>query len=466
MIQKRIAGIWLFVTIFFLLSSAQTSALSSLAKNDPYPVFSSLDPHTFLYTHEKLRVKDPEFAKRKRDNVGISLSPFGQNADRGRDINGVRAPLGDLTGNWGMIPLLYGPIPDGKTMTPTLQTALENLFPGVAPGDLNDGTKIDPYQQFGYFSVPLKYRKRGVRFDLQADIYAGFGLSLQTGIVSMSQTNTGFVDLTICTPSDCQFDPAPLTGQNVEKYLMSQLDTIAKEIKLDICDYCEASIEEVRINLFWRRGFELNHDEEDWPSFLLIPFFTIGGTVSPGSENRISAGGFNRAFALPFGNNDHNGIGFTTGLNIDFIESIEIGAEVGATYFFKRNFEKYRVPTSVYQSGIYPFTTDVSIQPGFNWHFGAKISAFHFLQRLSGWLQYIQMEHKEDDIKLRKCEDEGIFLPRQLEKISGFKAKFIDVGLNYDISPNIGLGMFWQAPITQRNSYRSSTIMLSFNATF
>ena len=177
---------------------------------------------------------------------------------------------------------------------------------------------------------------------------------------------------------------------------------------------------------------------------MVIPFFVIGGTVSPGDENRISEGGFNKAFYVPFGNNDHSGIGFTAGLDVDFVESIEVGAEVGVTYFFKRNFEKYRVPTSEFQSGIFPFTTDVSIHPGINWHFGAKIAAYHFLERLSGWMQYIQMEHKPDDIQLRKCEDEGIFLPTVLECLSSFKAKFIDVGLNYDISPNIGLGLFWQ----------------------
>ncbi len=440
--------------------------LSSLAKNDPYPVFSTLDPHTFLYIHEKTKVADPDFSARKRDTVGIALSPFGQNADRGRDINGERAELGNLGGNWGIIPLLYGPIPPGKTLAPTLQTALSNLFPGVVPGSLNDGTKIDPDQQFGYFSVPLKYRKRGVRFQLEADIYAGFGLSLKTGLVSMSQTNTGFIDLTSCTDPTRPFDPSPLTGDNVRKYLMSELKPIAHEIGLNICNYCETSVEEVRLQLFWRRGFEINRDEQDWPHFLIIPFFQIGGTVSPGDENRLDEVSHDRAFFLPFGNNDHSGVGFTGGLNIDFVESIEVGAEVGMTYFFERNFEKVRVPTSCFQTGIFPYTTDVSIHPGYNWHFGGKISAFHFLDRLSGYFQYIQMEHKPDDITLRNCEDADFFLPGQLEKLSGFKAKFIDVALNYDISPNIGLGLFWQAPISQRNSYRSSTIMASFYATF
>ncbi|EKD49044.1 MAG: hypothetical protein ACD_64C00019G0001 [uncultured bacterium] len=461
MILTRLALIGSFLAI-----QCPIHALSSLAKNDPYPVFSSLDPHTFLYTHEKLKVSDPDFAARKRDTVGISISPFGQNADRGRNGKGHRTELGNLNGNWGMIPLLYGPIPPGKTLAPTLQTALANLFPGVTPGSLNDGTKIDPSQQFGYFSVPLEYRKRGVRFQMQADIYAGFGLSLETGLVSMSQTNTGFIDLTGCENPTCPFEPAPLTHTTVRKYLMSELKPIAKEIGLNICNYCETSVEEVRFQLFWRRGFEINRDDEDWPHFMIIPFFEVGATASPGNEARLDDAGFDRAFYVPFGNNDHMGVGFTTGLNIDFVESIEVGAEVGMTYFFDRNFEKVRVPTSEFQSGIYPFTTDINVHPGFNWHFGGKISAFHFIDRLSSFLQYIQMEHKPDTIRLRNCEDADYFLPEQLEKLTGFKAKFIDVALNYDISPNIGLGLFWQAPISQLNSYRSSTVMFSFYATF
>ncbi len=466
MIMMRTVSIRILIVACFFVTNAPIYALSSLAKNDPYPVFSTLDPQNFLYTHEKLQIIDPELAKRKRDNVGISLSPFGQNADRGRDVDGVRTGLGDLTGNWSMIALMYGSIPSGKTMTATLQTALTNLFPGVAPGSLNDGTKIDPDQNFGFFSVPLKYRKRGVRIDLSADIYAGFGLNFHTGIVSMTQTNTVLVDLTVCTEFACPFDPSPLTGATVETYLMKQQKTIFKEIGLDVGDFCETSIEEVRVNLFWRRGFELNSEDEDWPHFIIIPFFVIGGSVSPGDENRISSGGLNRAFAIPFGNNDHSAVGFTTGLNIDFVESIEVGAEVGITYFLKRNFEKFRLPTNEYQSGVYPFSTDVTVHPGFNWHFGGKIAAYHFLDRLSGYFQYVQMEHTQDDVKLRKCDDAGIFLPEQFERITGFKVKVINAALNYDISPNIALGIFWQAPLSQRNAYRCSTVLFSFNASF
>ena len=105
MVMARPLSIRLLLFGFFLLLQLPIQALSSLAKNDPYPVFSSLDPHTFLYTHEKLKIKNPDFAQRKRDNVGISLSPFGQNAERGRNADCQRVPVGDRTGRWGMFPL-------------------------------------------------------------------------------------------------------------------------------------------------------------------------------------------------------------------------------------------------------------------------------------------------------------------------------------------------------------------------
>ena len=76
------------------------------------------------------------------------------------------------------------------------------------------------------------------------------------------------------------------------------------------------------------------------------------------------------------------------------------------------------------------------------------------------------MEHKPDSITLRKCEDEGIFLPEVLECRSSFQTRMANIALNYDISPNMGLGIFAQLPLDQKNAYRSTTVMLSFNASF
>ena len=488
--------ILIFVLCFF---SSRLGALSSLAKNDPYPVYSTVDPQDYLFLGEKYRIKDPVYAALLWDNVGLSLSPFGQNAECGKNIDCEKANLGDLTGRWGMIALMYGPVPPGQTMAPALITALNNLFPGVAPGNANDPTKIDPASNFGFFSVPLKYRKRGLRMEVTGNLIGGFGINLQTGIVCMSQTMTGLANLTDCVEFECQFDPEPITGEQVNKFLMNQIKTIAEEIKLNICDFSEISIEEVRINLYWRKAFELNNnganrktasqraaeediDEDDliaeaeaqayrpydtgWPHTILFPFFEVSGSVSPGQPKDPDSGGFNKQFALPFGNNGHSALGVTGGLAFDFVNSLELASSIGVTYFLKKNFDNFRLPTSIYQSGIYPFRTDVSVQPGINWQFTAKIGAHHFLDKLSVYFEYVQLEHKPDTVCLRKCEDQDIFLPEAYEKLTGFKVKLANTALNYDITPNISLGMLWQIPLSQMNAYRSSTVLFSFNANF
>lgn len=465
MVVVRIPTIRLLVIALCCMNIDTLLALTSLAKNDPSPAYTALDPHTFLYTHEKLKIKDPEFAKEKRDSVGLSISPFGQNANRGRDLDNTKVVLGDLTGRWSILSLMFGPIPVGKTMAPKLQTALTNLFPGVAPGDLDDESKIDPAQNFGFFSVPITYKKRGVRFEISADIYAGFGLSIQTGLVSISQT-ASFADQTSCEDLACPFNPTTPTASDVRTYLMHEWKSIAPEIGLDIGDFCKTSVEEVRANLFWRRGFNINHDKPDWPHFIFVPFLMISGSISPGEEGRLTEGGRNKAFSVPFGNNDHHAIGFSAGLNLDFVDTVELGAEVGLTHFFGKNFEKFRLPTSESQSGVYPFYTDVTIHPGLNWNFGAKLASYHFLERLSGYLQYILIEHCQDDIELRKCEDEGVFLPHQFEVLTSFKVKVVNMALDYDISPNINVGIFAQVPLSQHNAYRSSTLLFSFNVSF
>ena len=116
----------------------------------------------------------------------------------------------------------------------------------------------------------------------------------------------------------------------------------------------------------------------DYPHTIFFPFFELSGSLSPGQPKEPNQAGFNKKFALPFGNNEHSAVGFTGGLAFDFVQSIELASEIGVTYFMKKNFDNFRLPTHVCQSGIFPFRTDVSVHPGINWHFGATIAAYHF----------------------------------------------------------------------------------------
>ena len=74
------------------------------------------------------------------------------------------------------------------------------------------------------------------------------------------------------------------------------------------------------------------------------------------------------------------------------------------------------------------------------------------------------MEHMNDSIKV--CNNDAAFKPAALERYTGWKAQVFNSALNYDISPNIGLGILWQAPLSQRNVFRSSTFMFGLNLVF
>lgn len=463
------------VGILSLVCATQIFAdLSTLSKNDPYPMFRALDPHDFLYTHKKLSLKDPEFADLKYDHVGIGISPFAQNAFHATNYRGnhsignIPVEIGDITGRWGMVGLLFGPAPQGQSFPPILINAMNILYPGMTPGTINDPTIMDPNQLLGFFSVPVKYRKRGVRFDLTGNIMCGFGLNLQTGVASLSQTVTAFNDLTCLAQSGCPQTVPNLTGftfttaqqTNIENTLMRQCDLreIAHQIGFNLHNYDTVSIEEIRLNLFWRQAYELNKGLPQWPHLLVMPFFELSASFSPGKIAEPS-----HAFAAPYGNNGHNAVGFTAGIEFDFFDTIEIGAEVGAVHFFPRDFCNYRIPTNPCQIGIFPFATAVKIKPGMNVNFTAQMAAYHFLDNLSFYFQYVMIEHKKNEITLRAPDP--VFLVEKAEQTTDWKAKLINTSFMYDISPNIGLGILWQIPISQRNTYQSTTFMITFYAT-
>lgn len=478
--------------------------LTTLAKNDPIPVFTTLNiddallltRKQLLYKFDALNGWDYEWADKKRDNINISISPFAQNADRGKTIKGsvpcLATPdcpqindvaLSDLTGRTDMIALLYGKTPPGRTpfisadpavntqaaeKYPVLHAAMNALFPlinGQQNPGVNNEANIDPAQQLGFFTFWEKYRKRGLRFEVSGQLPFNLVLQLQAGFASIRQVRENTVNLT--NREDTTFDPITTTvtggiDGSVNHFLMEQINAITNELNVDFCDFIETSLEDVRFNLFWRDFFPVNEDaESSWARFLAIPYFEVSGSFSP-----VRVDNDRKFFAAPFGNNGHSSAGLTAGINLDFIETIEIGGEVGFTHFFRKNYCNMPVPTSEFQQNLYPYSTNVSIKPGENWHFCAHLAAFHFLDRLSMHFEWYVLDHQKDHICILEDNSSGAFLPEVLECRSTFKVKLGNIGLNYDFSPNFNVGLLWQIPFSQRNAYRSSTIMAGINITF
>lgn len=447
--------------------------LSSLAKNDPYPMFTFDDPHEFLLTQQLLEREAADWSDERGDTFSFSVCGFFQNADVGkpfdggddhifstdevpRDLGTANVALLDLTGRTPMIPLVFGPLPQGQQLGPVLQAAQSGLFPTQTP-PISDCNVIDPGEKFAFFEFPAKYRKNGVAFDMQLKLFCDFGFHLQTRIASICQAAKRPINHTCDPATPCW--PRPFTEDQVNELLMDQLDCIAKEIHLSLDDFQKTSLDEIRLNVYWRHAFDVNPKRDNWPQFFAIPFVEFGGSFSPGHQRDT-----NEFYGLPFGNNGHSAAGITGGLDLDFVETIAIGGEVGYTHFFGKDFDCYRIPNDKLQNNIFPFRTNVHVQPGHNIHYGGKIAARHFLGNLSMYFQYISLQHFEDTICLQKPDP--AFVPCVLADKTDWKAKFANIAFWYDFSPNFTVGFLWQAPLMQRNTYRSTTIMFGVTGYF
>jgi len=464
---------YLLGLLSLLTAMPLNSMITSLNKTDPFPVYTTLDPHTFNHRGQReLLHNNPEERWSKPEHVRFSASFFGQNAYFGKNIKRNVIPtcdvqpekvcveLGDmLESPWNMIPLVYGNLPEGRTLGPVLSAAQAGLFPGGE--GLNSSNNIDPDGKLGFFSFPAEYRKRGVRFEFDGRIFRDFGVKLQGGVSDICFSILKVINLNeqyVAPTMGCSLE-GNVSKETVNQFLMCKLKEISQELGISLESFNETAVEDFRFFGYWRHAWEVNAGRVGWPHFLVIPHFQIGSSIGVGKPRDPR-----RVFSLPFGNNGHNSLGFNVGLNLDFTESLEFGAEAGMTHFFSRCIQGLRVPNSLCQSGIYPFATDVSYRPGRNVHFGAKMNAYHFVDRLSFYFQYLFINHDKDKICLQQADP--AFTPSALEQVTNWKTHLANIGFNYDLSPNIALGFLWQAPLMQQNVFRSTTLMFSFIATF
>ena len=95
-----------FIVLFPLLLTSLDSfcQLSQYSRQDPYPMYTALDPHTFLYTRTKQEMKGEDPVYEWSELFAVHLSPFGQNANCARDGNKCIIGCGDIDGRWSLIP--------------------------------------------------------------------------------------------------------------------------------------------------------------------------------------------------------------------------------------------------------------------------------------------------------------------------------------------------------------------------
>lgn len=246
----------------------------------------------------------------------------------------------------------------------------------------------------------------------------------------------------------------------IELNLMDKRTEIFKQMNINGDDWNEAGPEDVTFGLAWRHNFRVNQysDPKEWSPFIFTPHLRVAGTFAVGKAKDPDV-----LLSLPFGNNGHHAIHASGGFGVDFYDTVEFSIEGGATHYFDRTYTE-RVPTHKLQSLLFPYKTEVKVEPGKTWHMAMCLNAHNFIDHLSVYAQYSYLNHGVNSIAL--TTPDAAFIPSRLEEQTNYKAQMLDVGFNYDLSPNMTFGFLWQAPLSQRGTYKAHSILLSGILTF
>ncbi len=445
------------------------NAFPTLNYNDAYPLYSTFYPSSILNVSRKESMKVENGGTGISEMFQFSLTPFGQKATLARDLEKNVAFLGDVRGPLNMMGLLYGNLPTGVIQPPLLQTAAAQIFQATPAITFADPDYTDETWQFGFFTQPLKYRKVGLRGQIAVRFY-DFVISVQGGVADLRQTfsemnnqtnNTTSVPGNVYPAGTIVSTPQWNQDQaNCNQYLMEPYREIFKELGVSASTVQQAGQEDVTILLTWLHNFPVNihRDPEEWSHFIFTPFIQFGASLAAAEATNIA-----KLYDLPLGNNKHNALQFNAGICLDFFETIELDIQGGVTHFYSRT-SLQRVPTSTLQSTLFPYVTNVKCSPGNSWFMAFGTNAYHFLDNLSAYVQYVYMAHLHDHNEL--VVPDPAFVPEQLDNISQFKVQLANFGFNYDISPNFSLGFGVQYPLARRGAYKAETFLLNLTLTF
>ncbi len=433
---------------------------------------------------------DKFFTKVKgKGDICFHLSPFYQHTHTARNGDGTKVLLGERLGKWNMLGLFYGmaAAPQDIGSFSNLNNAKTNVS-GLTTitynnKDITDVSNYDPNNpdiKLGYFdTVDLRYEKLGVRSQLSMNFGFGLGLSIKGGVVNYKQSPTfnyqptatatatpaagGEGGASPATTSAITSDPT-LRGK-LNDYLMSQQvrDLIFSEIDLDIKEVQKSALEDMHMQLFWTHPFDLKEKNET--TVTIAPYIAAGVWLPTGDEQNSK-----KAFSLATGNDGYFGISTEIALNFDFPGMIQVGIGGGSLFFNSRELTNYRVPSSLYQSGIYPWKTSISKEPGITWYANASIKAENFISDLSLYLDYVFSYHDKDTISLKEKNSDrraafAAGLPRLIDE-SSWKNQQFNIGLKYNVTSVLAFGGMIQGHVSGVRVSKGTTFLGSMTLSF
>lgn len=468
MVSKR--SISVLIALIAISAYAPLLGFSNWVRNDPYPLYSSVYPYAFLATRQKAQLMRFNYAY-PLSRFRFSLSGFQQWACRARNQEKQVIQLGDINGRFNMLGLFYDPASRARfNSIPVGSTGLADAIDALASGDennqwcFNNITKpnySDPNKEFGFFSVPLYYKKSGIRLETELLLvdrcFYAIGLKAQVGLADVRQTVCSFNDLTgqalgVAYPanspavgSEAQTaTPAPVAQPGITPPFVSnevvpgapacgaitatqcpiEFQPFTPCANQTCCDSYDCDCKDfVRHNIMKQRNaiaeiLKLdfcNYHEFGVEDLRLSMYWRQIFVINEESDiyprllfmpfAEVGVGvplekrvNTHKVFGVPASNNGHASVSAQAGFTLDFLDTIDLCFAGGFTHFFSQDYCDYSLPTNNKESGIYPYTADINLRPGTTWTGTIGMHAYQFLPNLSFWGEYEIIKHAPDKI--------------------------------------------------------------------
>jgi len=479
---------WARITALFSVFAAITTNVAATPINNFY---EPVTIHTPMGS-------DKFFTPRKMCEVNFSLSPYYLHSATAKNGLRKKVPGGERLGLWNMFGVFYDLDTMSEGSPDNTYTQLDNLRTTLAASSLTggifegvnfvtDSSPIiypDPSNQIfiiggtslstttttmiGSFStLPVDYEKIGMRSQVSVDLGMGCGIIAKGGIADCKATpkflfNSGFMQYVTGTPD------APTPDQSIRLIYDNLLSTTARNtaaaaLGIDIGEYRKTGFEDTHIQAYWEHPFNLKDREGDI-ALIMIPHLSIGAWVPTAPKTNVD-----KIFAAPLGSNGFLSWTAEGALSFDFPQSIQVSIG-GGTVISESKTVWQRMPSSIYQSGIYPWKTMINKRPGTTWYVNSSFKAENFIDGLSCYFDYIFTEHLKDSLTLRESNANRLLcFQSALDKAvheSAWRSQQWNAGLNYKVTDMLSFGCAVQSHVTGVRVFRPTTILGSMTLNF
>jgi len=405
----------------------------------------------------------------KKDwTFNFNFSPFFQHASGARDKDGNKVPIGDRLGRWEILGIFWddngtdsNPFPAAPADNPVNDANYHYLYTlshDLVKHGVRQSGDEGPTDATADYSVDIEYEKIGVRSELDFEMAGGFGLTVKGGLVEYKQTPT-FTDKSIAT-DDEMFDM--FLTRSLMSHEVGRQGLIETDLGLSLARYETMVFEDTHAELYWSNPYKLD-DEHGNHTVTVAPYLSAGLWIPTGKKKNQNA-----AFSLPSGHDGFWGLSFKGAINFDFPGTVLVNIGGGATFFETKTLSGQRVPNHESQRSIYPWKARIrkTYGPGINFNFSLRSE--NIMDYLSVYFDYIYAKHEKDTITMKETDSSrnSYFIPSMLEEDSFWKSQMIQLGFQYQITPDLAFGACGQTHISGVKVFKTHTIMGTITLAF